>query len=140
INGAAMKIKIRGKDTDDREWPGIDLNFPAQYALIAPKPVLPEAITDDNNPSIGGVFLLREDAPAHRPGAQQRQHLAAHGLGIPLLRAPAVAKNDMEFEKSRYRFKDRVLGLPVEVVTGRNHVVLKFLLPSLVDFIDHRQL
>src|SRR5262249_27206842 len=60
INGAAMKIKIRGKNTDDREWPGIDLNFPAQYALIAPKPVLPEAITDDNNPSIGGVFLLRE--------------------------------------------------------------------------------
>src|SRR5262249_4149524 len=133
-----MKIKIRRKDTDDRERPGIDLNFPAKRALITAKPVLPEAITDDNNLSIGRVFLLREDAPAHRLGPQQREHLAAHGLSIHLLRAPAVAQNDMEFEKPRYRFKDRVLGLPVEVIARRNHIVREVAMR--VDFKQHRQL
>src|SRR5262245_15703879 len=133
-----MKVKIRRKDTEDRKRPGIDLHFPAQYGLVTAKPVLPDAITDHNNLSIGGVFLLCKDASSHGLGPQQRQQFTAHGLGVHFFRALAVAEDDMKFEKPSYRLKDRVLRLPVEIVARRNHVVVKVAMR--VDFKQHRQL
>ena len=90
---------------------------------IAAEPPLPQPLAQENHwRPIGQILLRRECAPEHRVDAEHRKQVGGDCLAAELLRLTRPDQIQASIPKSRHSFKDGVLNLPVQEISGRHHV------------------